>query len=344
MIRKNIKYYALVALVILTVGIALCLRFLSGTESTYETSFFAMDTYMSVKGTGRDAQGAVEAARDAIIGLDGDLSVTNPESLVYELNAQGTCTADSDMEYLVEKSLSAYDMTDGAFNICIYPIMKEWGFTTGEFKVPEASALSALCDELASSEVTLNKQDKSVRLSEGTMIDFGGIAKGYATKVAVDIMNSKRISSALINLGGNVYALGKKPDGSLWNVAVKSPVDSIKYLGVLSISDKAVITSGGYERYFEESGITYHHIIDPSTGYPADSGAQSVTVVSSDPTLADALSTAIFVMGQDKATALWRDNSELFDFIYFDASGNLFITEGIKDEFSSEIDFKIIEK
>ena len=105
MIRKNIKYYALVALVILTVGIALCLRFLSGTESTYETSFFAMDTYMSVKGTGRDAQGAVEAVRDAIIGLDGDLSVTNPESLVYELNAQGTCTADSDMEYLIEKSL-----------------------------------------------------------------------------------------------------------------------------------------------------------------------------------------------------------------------------------------------
>ncbi|MBR6308834.1 MAG: FAD:protein FMN transferase [Lachnospiraceae bacterium] len=344
MIRKNIKYYALVALVILTVGIALCLRFLSGTESTYETSFFAMDTYMSVKGTGRDAQGAVEAVRDAIIGLDGDLSVTNPESLVYELNAQGTCTADSDMEYLIEKSLSASDLTDGAFNICIYPIMKEWGFTTGEFKVPEASALSALCDELASSEVTLNKQDKSVRLSEGTMIDFGGIAKGYATKVAVDIMNSKRISSALINLGGNVYALGKKPDGSLWNVAVKSPVDSIKYLGVLSVSDKAVITSGGYERYFEEGGITYHHIIDPSTGYPADSGAQSVTVVSSDPTLADALSTAIFVMGEDKATALWRDNSELFDFIYFDASANLFITEGIKDEFSSEIDFKIIEK
>ena len=344
MIRKNIKYYALVALVILTVGIALCLRFLSGTESTYETSFFAMDTYMSVKGTGRDAQGAVEAVRDAIIGLDGDLPVTNPESLVYELNAQGTCTADSDMEYLIEKSLSASDLTDGAFNICIYPIMKEWGFTTGEFKVPEASALSALCDELASSEVTLNKQDKSVRLSEGTMIDFGGIAKGYATKVAVDIMNSKRISSALINLGGNVYALGKKPDGSLWNVAVKSPVDSIKYLGVLSVSDKAVITSGGYERYFEEGGITYHHIIDPSTGYPADSGAQSVTVVSSDPTLADALSTAIFVMGEDKATALWRDNSELFDFIYFDASGNLFITEGIKDEFSSEINFTIIEK
>ena len=118
----------------------------------------------------------------------------------------------------------------------------------------------------------------------------------------------------------------------------------MKYLGVLSISDKAVITSGGYERFFEEGGVTYHHIIDPSTGYPANSGAKSVTVVSSDPTLADALSTAIFVMGRDKATKLWRENSSLFDFIYFDDSGNLYITEGIKDEFSSEISFEIIEK
>ena len=344
MIRKNIKYYALAALVIITVGVALCLRLWGGTETTYETSFFAMDTYMSVKGTGKDAQGAVEAVRDAITGLDEDLSVTNSKSLVYELNENGSCTADSDMEYLINKSLYAGELTDGAFNICIYPIMREWGFTTGEFKVPEASVLSTLCNNLASSEVTLNTQDKSVHLSEGTMIDFGGIAKGYATKVAVDILNSKHIKSALINLGGNVYALGKKPDGSLWNVAVKSPDDSMKYLGILSISDKAVITSGGYERYFEEGGVTYHHIINPTTGHPADSGAKSVTVVSSDPTLADALSTAIFVMGRDKATKLWRENSSLFDFIYFDDSGNLYITEGIKDEFSSEISFEIIEK
>ena len=344
MIRKNIKYYALAALVIITVGVALLLHFFGGTESTYETSFFAMDTYMSVKGTGRDAEKAVEAVKDAITALDADLSVTNAESLVFELNARGNCTADDNMAYLIEKSLAARDLTDGAFNICIYPIMKEWGFTTGEFKVPDASVLVSLRDRLATSEIALNKQDNSVSLSEGTMIDFGGIAKGYATKVAVDLFNKKNIKSALINLGGNVYALGKKPDGSLWNVAVKSPDDSMKYLGILSIADKAVITSGGYERYFEEGGITYHHIIDPATGYPADSGAKSVTIVSSDPTLADALSTGLFVMGLDEAVKLWRGGAVSFDFIYYDNSGSLYITEGIKDAFSSDINFKIIEK
>ena len=106
----------------------------------------------------------------------------------------------------------------------------------------------------------------------------------------------------------------------------------------------SLVTSGDYERYYVVDGKRYHHIIDPSTGYPADSGAKSVTVVSSDPTFADALSTAIFVMGRDKATKLWRENYSLFDFIYFDDSGNLYITEGIKDEFSSEISFEIIEK
>ena len=301
-----------------------------------------MDTYMSVKATGRDSEGAVEAVRDAIMTLDSDLSVTNPESLVYRLNSDGSCVADKDMQYLISRSLDVTAMTDGAFNICIYPIMKEWGFTTGEYKVPDASTLATLCGALKSAKVAF--KGDTVTLSEGTMIDFGGIAKGYATKVAVDLLTDRKIKSALINLGGNVYALGKKTDGSLWNVAVKSPDDSIKYLGVLSICDKAVITSGGYERFFEEAGKTYHHIIDPSTGYPADSGAKSVTVVSADPTLADALSTAIFVMGKDKATDLWRNNSSLFDFIYYDESGSLYITEGIKDAFQSDIGFEIIEK
>ena len=312
-------------------------------ETTGETTFFAMDTYMSVKATGRDAEAAVEAVRDAIIALDEDLSVTNPESLVYSLNSTGTCAADDNLAFLLNKSKEAGALSGGAFNICIYPIMKEWGFTGDEFKVPDESVLKSLCTALTTAEVSFSGVGEPVTLSDGTMVDFGGIAKGYASKVAGDILAKKGIKSALINLGGNVYAIGKKPDGSLWNVAVNSPDDSHQYLGILSLSDKAVITSGGYERYFEQDGITYHHIIDPATGYPANSGAKSVTIISNDPTLADALSTAIFVMGLDKATDLWRKNSQTFDFIFYDDSGNLYITEGVKDVFSSEITFKVIE-
>ena len=114
---------------------------------------------------------------------------------------------------------------------------------------------------------------------------------------------SKRtgLTSGLVNLGGNVQALGTKTDGSNWRVAVQSPDDTEDYLGVLSIQDKAVITSGGYERYFEQDGVTYHHIIDPKTGYPAENGLVSVTIVSSDGTLADGLSTSLFIMGEEKS-------------------------------------------
>ena len=343
MIRKNIKSIALCALVILTVCVALILRSLRH-ESTYETSFFAMDTFMSVKATGHNPKAAVEAVRDAIMALDNDLSVTNPQSLVYRLNEAGTCISDDDLIFLLNKSREAKELSSGAFNICIYPIMKEWGFTGDEFKVPDKTVLEELCKALTTAEISYTNSGESVTLSEGSTIDFGGIAKGYASKIAGDIFANRKIKSALINLGGNVYAIGKKPDGSLWNVAVNSPDDSQKYLGILSLSDKAVITSGGYERYFEKEGVIYHHIIDPSTGYPARSGAQSVTIVSDDPTLADALSTAIFVMGLDRATELWRSHNTLFDFIFYDDKGNLYITEGVKDVFSSDIAFEVIEK
>ena len=116
----------------------------------------------------------------------------------------------------------------------------------------------------------------------------------------MDIFKENGITSGLVNLGGNVQALGTKTDGSNWRVAVQSPDDTEDYLGVLSIRDKAVITSGGYERYFEQDGVTYHHIIDPKTGYPAENGLVSVTIVSSDGTLADGLSTLLFIMGRRK--------------------------------------------
>lgn len=137
-------------------------------------------------------------------------------------------------------------------------------------------------------EVTLNK--------EGMKIDLGGIAKGYTSSKVMDIFKENGISSAVISLGGNVQTLNGKPDGSDWRVAVENPADTGSYIGVLSIKDKAVITSGGYERYFKQDGKTYHHIIDPANGYPANNGLTSVTIVSDDGTLADGLSTSLFIM------------------------------------------------
>ena len=160
----------------------------------------------------------------------------------------------------------------------------------------------------------------------------------------MDIFKENGISSAVISLGGNVQTLNGKPDGSDWRVAVENPADTGSYIGVLSIKDKAVITSGGYERYFKQDGKTYHHIIDPATGYPADSGLISVTIVSDDGTLADGLSTSLFIMGEEKAAQFWRKNSDEFETIMETADGKLYVTEGIADSLTTDMDVTVIHK
>ena len=175
-------------------------------------------------------------------------------------------------------------------------------------------------------------------------IDLGGIAKGYTSARIRDIFKKNGIESGLVNLGGNVQALGTKTDGNNWRVAVQSPDDTEDYLGVLSIRDKAVITSGGYERYFEQDGVTYHHIIDPKTGYPAESGLSSVTIVSDDGTLADGLSTALFIMGKDKAESFWRAHSDKFEAVLVTDDGTIYVTEGLKGSFTTERTMEVITK
>ena len=311
---------------------------------TASVDFFAMDTYMSVTAYGKSSNEAVQTVKQAIENLDDNLSATEKNSIVYQLNEKKSADLTPDTDLLIEKSLTIKEQTSGAFNICIDPIMKEWGFTDKQYKVPDPQTLLRLCDELKKADINVDRENKTISLSENTAIDFGGIAKGYASEKARDILSQCNIKSAMINLGGNVCALGHKPDGNNWKVAIKSPFDSEKQLGIVSVHDKAVITSGGYERYFEKDSVRYHHIIDPFTGYPADNGIISVTIISDDPTLADALSTALYVMGKEKAISFWKNNSDLFDLVICDEDNNLYVTEGVADVFTSELKYEIIEK
>ncbi|NLF34566.1 MAG: FAD:protein FMN transferase, partial [Clostridiales bacterium] len=163
----------------------------------------------------------------------------------------------------------------------------------------------------------------------GMAIDLGAIAKGAAAAGAADVLRDHGVTSGLLMLGGNITALGHKPDGTPWRVAVRDPADRDSYLCVLSLTDQSASTSGGYERYFEEHGVLYHHIIDPSTGYPAECGLLSVTVVSADDTAADALSTALFVLGEEGALSLWRASDD-FEAILIRTDGRVLVTEGLE--------------
>ena len=245
----------------------------------------------------------------------------------------------------MKRALELNKETDGAFDIAIYPVMEAWGFPTQNFRVPSADELTGLLKHVDAAKILYDKDTREISFEDDQMkIDLGGIAKGYTSSRIMDIFKENGITSGLVNLGGNVQALGTKTDGSNWRVAVQSPDDTEDYLGVLSIRDKAVITSGGYERYFEQDGVTYHHIIDPKTGYPAENGLVSVTIVSSDGTLADGLSTSLFIMGEEKAAEFWKAHSDEFEAILETDDGTIYVTEGLKDSFTTDLNMKVITK
>lgn len=317
----------------------------SDTEASSSRDIFAMDTYMTVTAYGPNAETAVDQAQQEIERLDALLSTGEETSEVAQINANGGGTLSEDTIYLLERSLDLYQSTNGVFDIAIYPIMDAWGFTTGDYTVPSDETIESLLPLTDANDIIYDKDNSSISFAkDGMKIDFGGIAKGYTSGRIADIYRECGVTSGLINLGGNVQVVGTKTDGSKWRVAVQSPEAEDDYLGILSTADRAVITSGGYERYFEQDGVRYHHIIDPSTGHPANNGLVSVTIVSADGTLADGLSTSLFIMGKDKAAEYWRAHSDEFDTILEDEDGVLYVTEGIADDFTSDHETNIIRK
>ena len=178
-------------------------------------------------------------------------------------------------------------------------------------------------------------------------LDFGAVGKGFAADEAVLILKENGIKSALLDFGGNIQAFGKKPDGSLWKVGIKNPWDG-QVACALSVESKAVVTSGGYERFFEKDGERYIHIFDPATGHPSQSDLESVTIVCESGKYADALSTALFVMGKDKAIEWWKKQMAeksfpAFDFILITKSGGLIYSKGLSDFIEPIYQFVSIE-
>lgn len=329
---------------------------MQGTQTEESTSnqkteasrdIFAMDTYMTVTAYGENAEEAVALAEEEIYRLEGLLSTGEADSEVGIINQNGSGVLSEDGAYLMERALELWQSTDGAFDVAIYPVMEAWGFTGDEFSVPSKEDLETLLPLTDADNIVYDAQSGAVSFSDnGMKIDFGGIAKGYTSARVTDIFRECGITSAMVNLGGNVQVLGTKTDGSKWRVAIQDPdaEAGYSYIGILEAEDCAVVTSGGYERYFEADGVTYHHIIDPETGYPANNGIVSATVVSTDGTLADGLSTSCYIMGVDKAVAYWQSHSDEFDMILMTDDDTLLVTEGIADRFTSEYDIELIEK
>lgn len=307
--------------------------------------FFAMDTYMEVDAYGNNGEKAVAKAEKEVNKLDSILSTGKSTSEISKLNKNKKQVVSADTMSLIKESVKISKETNSAFNPTIYPLMELWGFTTKNYYVPKDNEIKPLLNHMDIDNIKIDERKNEVSFKDSNMkIDLGAIAKGYTSSKIIDIFKENNIKSGMVTLGGNVQVLGKKPDGSLWKVGIQNPIGEDEYLGVLQTSDKAVITSGGYERNFTKNGKIYHHILDPSNGYPANNGLTSVTIISSDGTLADALSTSLFVMGKDKAIDFYKKSNYNFDFILYSSDNKLIISDGIKDIFSSDLDIKVVNK
>lgn len=314
-------------------------------ETKTTRDLFAMDTYMRLTAYGENGEAGITAAENCIQDLDARLSTGNASSEIAQLNANGMGTLSEDTCAILQEALTLQRETDGAFNPLMYPIMQAWGFPTQEYRIPDASELQELLLLTDPENMQFSPETGTVSFSvSGMELDLGGIAKGYTSDAVMDCFRSSGVTSGMVSLGGNVQTIGTKPDGSLWRVAIQHPDKEKDFLGVLETKDCAVITSGGYERYFEENGVRYHHIMDPATGRPADSDLLSVTIVSPNGILADGLSTALFVMGLEQATAYWQSHAEAFDAVFYTTDETLYVTAGIQDCFSANYPCEIIQE
>lgn len=304
-----------------------------------------MDTYMKLTAYGNNAEEAISASEEKISELERLWSVTDENSEIYAINHSGgksvpvsNYTAD-----LLELSLKMSEATAGALDCTMYPVLKEWGFTTGEYKIPDNEKIAELLENTGYENIAFD--GVNLTLPENFQIDLGAVGKGFTGDIISEIMKENGVASALLDLGGNIQAVGTKPDGTPWKIGLRNPFGDGLF-GVLELSDKAAVTSGGYERYFVgEDGETYWHILDPETGMPARSGIISATAVCENGGICDALSTSLFVMGPQKSEEFWKQQGERLDFemVLVTEDGKIIITEGLEESFTPTNAFENME-
>lgn len=296
---------------------------------------FAMDTVMGLRACGGETEAALAAAEDEIYRLDEALSRTREDSAVSRLNsAAGGTPVDvgEELRDLIARALDFSAATDGAFDITLAPVSSAWGFTEDTYRVPEDAELALLLPCVGAEHVHL-EEGTAVSLDQGTRIDLGAIAKGYASDRMAAIYQEHGITHGIVDLGGNTWVCGGNLEGEPWQIGIQDPARSAGALaGILEASDAFAVTSGGYQRYFTgPDGTVYQHILDPQTGWPVQGDLLSVTIVADNGTMADAYSTALYVMGREATQDFWRQNGG-FDMVLITKDGQVLYTPGLADK------------
>ncbi|MCR8645269.1 FAD:protein FMN transferase [Paenibacillus sp. N1-5-1-14] len=235
---------------------------------------------------------------------------------------------------VVKKAFNYSELSKGYFDFAIGPLVDLWQIGKEGAHVPAKNEIAHAATLVNYKEVTLDEANHTIKLNkEGMSIDLGGIGKGYAADKLADYLRDHGMDSAIIDLGGNIYAVGSKVEDRPWNIGIQDPNQARgNQIGKMKITDQTVVTSGVYERFFVENGVHYHHILDPHTGYPVKNNINSVTIVTKHSTDADALSTTAFALGIEEGLKL-MNSLEGVEALFITNENKIYATTGIKEKF-----------
>lgn len=314
-------------------------------KKTLERQTYNMGTVIINHVTCENPQQILCEAENEINGLNNQLSRFVEASDICRINRQAGESAVKVSEesfHLLSDSLDYSELSQGLWDITICPLVMLWEEAKKQLTIPSQKMIEK-CRELVNfKHVKLDEASKEAFLSKKKQsIDLGGIGKGYAADQITRLFKKHHIESAFTNFGGNVSVIGTKPDGSPWNIGIQHPRNPQILIGLIPVIDKSVVTSGDYQRFYRATdGNHYHHILNPKTGYPSESGLISTTIIAKNSTTADALSTITFLTGLEQSKAILK-GYEGVEAVLIDKHLTVYLTKGIKDDFEGIQGLKI---
>jgi len=290
--------------------------------------FFALGTYNRIEVFDRAGEAALDDAVKRVRDIERKMTVFSADSDIARLNGnagKGFVSVSAETEEVLRRAREIAEASDGAFDVTLRPLVALWGVGHKESSVPDENDIERLLPLVDFRDVLLDGGCGAALRRSGQAVDLGGIAKGYAADEVKKLLVMCGVKSALINLGGNIVTVGSHPEKGCWEIGVQTPDgERGEYFGVLKINEGAVVTSGGYERFFIENGARFHHILNPKTGHPAQRGLKSATVICRRSIDADALSTAFFVLGTERGLPMLKKYDA--DAVYVTDEGNVYGT------------------
>ena len=338
MTTKIIKRLAISLLLIFSLAIlGGCSKDNKSTEPLSRSEVL-MGTVVTVSLYDSNDEAILDKVFNKVKDLESILSINENGTLVDEINEEAgikPVKVDNDTYNIVKKGIEYSNLSNGLFDISVGPIVKLWNIGLPEARVPSQEEIDEKLPLIGYSDIEIDDTNKTIFLKrKGMIIDLGGIAKGYTADVISNILTEEGVKSAIINLGGNVFAHGSKVNGDDWKIGIQNPfTERGGIIGTITTSNKSVVTSGIYERYIEQDGVKYHHILSPFTGYPYDNEIAGITIVSDKSVDGDALSTSVFAMGVEKGME-FVNTLDGIDAIFITKDYKVYITDGLKSIFT----------